>query len=304
MNTDDDGEAAGCIVAMPLCAFSAVIGVLHGRLSCSTNARLSFASGLIRVPRMSTRFVDRAVYITGAGAGVGRATAELFAAEGAKVFAVDIDGDAVVETVKGIHAAGGRALGGVADVADFDSVEASVEHMVEQFGGLDLLINVAGVGKAARLEELDEREWQRTLSVNLNGVFHTTKSAMPHLLKARHGSIVNVASIAALRGQAYCAAYCASKAGMVNFTRSIALEFASRGLRANCVAPAGVETNMIAGFIPREDFEPQLIAYYLPPPPGRLSKPVDVANSIAFLASKEARMINGAVLVCDGGTLA
>jgi NAD(P)-dependent dehydrogenase (short-subunit alcohol dehydrogenase family) len=253
---------------------------------------------------MSLRFVDQAVYVTGAGIGLGRATAELFAAEGAKVFAVDIDGDAVVETVKGIHAAGGRALGGVADVADLDSVEASVAYMLEQFGGLDLLVNVAGVGRAARLEELDEREWQRTLSVNLTGVFHTTKAAVPHLLQARHGSIVNVASIAALRGQAYRAADCASNAGMVNFTRSIALEFASRGLRANCVAPGSIETNLIAGVMPREDFEPQLIAYSAPPPPGRLSKPADVANSIAFLASQEARMINGAVLVCDGGTLA
>jgi len=253
---------------------------------------------------MSGRFTDRAAYVTGAGAGVGRATAELFAREGAKVFAVDIDGDAVVETVDAIHAAGGTARGGVADVGDFDSVEASIEYMVDAFGGLDVLVNVAGVGKALRLEELDEREWQRTMSVNLSGVFHTTKHAVPHLLRTRHGSIVNVASIAGLRGQAYCAAYCASKAGMINFTRSIALEFASRGLRANCVAPGGIETNLISGFIPREDFEPQLIAYYSPPPPGRLAKPADVANSIAFLASREARMINGAVLTCDGGTLA
>jgi NAD(P)-dependent dehydrogenase (short-subunit alcohol dehydrogenase family) len=253
---------------------------------------------------MSARFVDRAVYITGAGNGLGRATAELFAAEGAKVFAVDINGDAVVETVRAIRTAGGTALGGVADVSDLDSVEASVEYMVEQFGGLHLLINVAGVGKAARFEEIDEREWSRTLAVNLNGVFHTTKAALPHLLAEKHGAIVNVASIAGLRGQAYCAAYCASKAGMINLTRTLALEFASRGLRANCVAPGGIETDLIAGFIPREDFESQLIAYYSPPPPGRLSKPADVANSIAFLASREARMINGAVLVCDGGTLA
>ena len=91
---------------------------------------------------------------------------------------------------------------------------------------------------------------------------------------------------------------------MINFTRSLALEFASRGLRANCVAPGGIQTNMIAGFLPREDFEQQLVAYYSPPNPGRLSQPEDIAASIAFLASSEARMINGAVLVCDGGTLA
>ena len=253
---------------------------------------------------MSQRFEGRSVYVTGAASGLGRATAELFAREGAAVFAVDMNGDGVVEVVNGIRAAGGVAHGGVVDVTDLDSVAASVEYMVETVGSLQILVNVAGTGRAARFEEIDESEWRRTLAVNLDGVFHTTKAALPHLLAQRHASVVNVASIAGMRGQAYCAAYCASKAGMINFTRSLALEFASRGLRANCVAPGGIQTNMITGFIPREDFEPQLIAYYSPPPPGRLSKPEDVASSIAYLASREARMINGAVLVCDGGTLA
>jgi meso-butanediol dehydrogenase/(S,S)-butanediol dehydrogenase/diacetyl reductase len=250
------------------------------------------------------RFTDRAVYITGAASGLGRATAMLFAREGAKVFAVDVNGDGVVETVNAIRAEGGVAIGGVADVTDLDSVEASVEYAVEAFGGLYVLVNVAGVGRAARFEEIDEREWQRTLSVNLDGVFHTTKAALPHLLKQRGGNIVNVASIAGLRGQAYSSAYSASKAGMINFTRSLALEFASRNLRANCIAPAGIQTDLISHFMPREDFEPQLIAYFSPPKPGKLWKPEDIAKSIAFLASDDARAINGSVLVCDGGTLA
>jgi len=176
--------------------------------------------------------------------------------------------------------------------------------LVEAFGGLHVLVNVAGVGRAARFEEIDQREWERTLGVNLTGVFHTSKAALPHLLQHRGANIVNVASIAGLRGQAYCSAYCAAKAGMINFTRSLALEFATRGLRANCVAPAGIQTELISHFIPREDFERQLVAYYSPPKPGKLWKPEDVAGSIAYLASDEARMINGAVLVCDGGTLA
>jgi meso-butanediol dehydrogenase/(S,S)-butanediol dehydrogenase/diacetyl reductase len=250
------------------------------------------------------RFSDRTAYITGAASGLGRATAMLFAREGARVFAVDLNGDGVVETVNAIRAEGGEARGGVCDVSDLESVEASVEYMVEAFGSLQLLINVAGIGRAARFEEIDEREWGRTLAVNLTGVFHTSKAALPHLLQHRGGNIVNVASIAGLRGQAYCSAYCASKAGMINFTRSLALEFASRNLRANCVAPAGIQTDLVSSFIPREDFEPQLISYFSPPKPGKLWKPEQIANAIAYLASDDARMINGAVLVCDGGTLA
>ncbi|MBX3026093.1 SDR family oxidoreductase [bacterium] len=253
---------------------------------------------------MSGRFEGRAVYVTGAASGLGKATAERFGREGARVLAVDVNGDGVVETVNALRAAGSDALGAVVDVSDADSVAASVAHMVEAFGGVDVLVNVAGIGRAARFEEIDESEWNRTLAVNLTGAFHTTQAALPHLLRRSGANIVNVASIAGLRGHAYCSAYSASKAALISLTRSLALEFTSRGLRANCVAPGGIMTPLIAGFIPREDFERELLAYYSPPPPGNLSTVEDVTASIAFLASPEARTINGAVLVCDGGTMA
>jgi meso-butanediol dehydrogenase/(S,S)-butanediol dehydrogenase/diacetyl reductase len=253
---------------------------------------------------MSGRFDGRAVYVTGAASGLGKATAERFAREGARVFAVDVNGEGVVETVNAIRGGGGDGRGAVVDVTDADSVAASVAHMVEHLGALDILVNVAGIGRAARFEEIDESEWNRTMAVNLNGAFHTTQAALPHLLARPGGSIVNVASIAGLRGHAYCSAYSASKAALISLTRSLALEFASRGLRANCVAPGGIITPLIAGFMPREDFERELLAYYAPPPPGNLSTVEDVTASITFLASAEARNINGAVLVCDGGTMA
>jgi meso-butanediol dehydrogenase/(S,S)-butanediol dehydrogenase/diacetyl reductase len=254
---------------------------------------------------MSTgRFHNRIVYITGAGSGVGRATAARFASEGAQVFAADVNEGGVQETIAAIRQSGGDADGGLCDVAKMDSVRASIAAAVRTFGGLNVLVNAAGVGKSARLEEIDEAEWQRVIGVNLNGVFHTTKTAVEHLLKQPGGSIVSISSIAGLRGQAYNSHYCASKAGLLNFTRSIALEFASRGLRANCVCPGGVNTPLIRNFIPREDFEPQLMAYYSPPTAHRLGAPEDIAAIITFLASDDARMINGAAVVADFGTMA
>ena len=252
----------------------------------------------------NARFTDRVVYITGAGSGIGRATAELFAAEGAKVFAADVNREAVEETVQALRHAGGHAEGGACDVASMPSLRDSIGSALQAFGGLHVLVNAAGVGRTLRFEDIDEAEWHRVIGVNLNGTFHTTKVAIEHLLKQPGGNIVNIASIAGIRGQAYNSHYCASKAGLLNFTRSIAVEFATRGLRANCVCPGGVNTPLIRSFVPQKDFEKQLVAYYSPPVPHYLAPPTDVANVIVFLASDDARMINGVALPTDGGTLA
>ena len=249
------------------------------------------------------RFHGRVLFITGAGSGLGRATARLFAAEGAKVFGVDVNGAGVAETVETIRRAGGMADSAVCDVGSMAAVRAAVGLAVAAFGGIDILVNAAGIGRAARLEEIEEDEWQRVLTVNLTGAFNTVKAALPHLL-VRPGTVVNVASSAGMRGQAYAAHYAASKAGLVNFTRSIALEFASRGLRINCLAPAGIRSPLIRHFIPREDFEKSLVAYYSPPVAHQLAEPEDMAKAIAYLASDDAKMIIGAVLVADWGTLA
>jgi NAD(P)-dependent dehydrogenase (short-subunit alcohol dehydrogenase family) len=250
------------------------------------------------------RFTDRVVFVTGAGSGIGRATAAHVAAEGAKVFGVDVNRNGLAETIAAIKQAGGAADGRHCDVAAMASVREAVEAAIATFGSLDVLVNAAGIGGFARFEEIDEEQWQRTIGVNLGGVFNTTKCAIGHLLERPGGNVVNVGSTAGMRGTAYAAAYSASKAGLIFLTRSLALEFASRGLRANCVCPGGVRTPFVRGFQRREDFEQHLIDYTAPPRAGAFAEPEDVARTIAFLASEEARMINGAALLIDAGTLA
>ncbi|HYD48122.1 MAG TPA: SDR family NAD(P)-dependent oxidoreductase [Terriglobales bacterium] len=252
---------------------------------------------------MSKRFDGYNVFVTGAASGVGRATAVLLASEGAQVIAADVNREGLAETVETIRASGGQVHADECNVADAASVRQAIARAAEQLGGLKVLVNAAGVGKSQRFEELAEDEWRRVMSVNLDGAFFAMQAALPYLL-ANRGNIVNVASIAGLRGQAYNAAYCASKAGLINLTRSIALEFASRKVRANCICPGGIKTPLIRNFIPQQDFEPSLIAYFSPPVPHRLADPESVAKVIAFLASDDAKHISGSALVADDATLA
>jgi NAD(P)-dependent dehydrogenase (short-subunit alcohol dehydrogenase family) len=234
------------------------------------------------------RFEGKVALVTGAASGIGAATAALFAAEGAQVVGVDVTGD------------GEQAVPG--DVTDPASVEAFVAEAVARHGGIDILANVAGIVRFSHVEDTTLTDWQQHLDVNLTGPFLVSQAALPSLVE-RRGVIVNVASIAGLKGQAYTAAYCASKGGLVMLTKSMALELASRGVRVNCVCPSGVATPLIAGVaktIPH-DVEPPLI--------GRLGSvlegfvaPEEIAEAIAYLASDAARMITGTSLVVDGGT--
>ena len=253
---------------------------------------------------MDARFIDRVVFVTGGGSGIGRATAQRFAAEGAKVFVVDVNREGIGETLALLRQAGGTAAGDACDVRSAEAVRAAVAETVATFGGLDVLVNAAGIGGFARFEEITAADYARTMGVNVGGAFHTMQAAMTHLLARPGGNIVNIASTAGMRGTAYAAVYSASKAAVVNLTRSVALEFASRGLRANCIAPGGVRTPILRNFMPRGDFEQLLIDYTRPPVPGAFAEPGDIGAAIAFLASDDARVINGAVLLADMGTLA
>jgi NAD(P)-dependent dehydrogenase (short-subunit alcohol dehydrogenase family) len=248
---------------------------------------------------MKDRFEGRAVLVTGAASGIGRATAEIFAREGARVACADIGEEQLADTVAGIQKRGGQAVAIGANIADSKAANQAVERCVKEFGSLDVLANVAGILKLEHAHRLTDEDWNRVLGVNLSGTFFMSRAAIPHLLEGR-GAIVNVASLAGLKGQAYGAAYCASKAGVVGLTRVMAVEYAKQGLRVNCVCPGGVETPLIAGFAPPDGFDAELMNR-LSLVPG-LTAATEIAETIAYLASSAARSINGVALPIDFGT--
>ena len=248
------------------------------------------------------RFEGKRVLITGAGSGIGREAAQLFAREGAAVACADIDAARAGETVKAIEEAGGRAIALTCNVAVADEARAAIEDAAGVLGGLDALANVAGLGSMQHTEDVSLEEWTNILAVNLNGTFFVSQAALPHLLANGKSSIVNVSSLAGLIGQAYCAAYCASKAGVVALTKVFAVEYAKRGLRANCVCPAGVSTPLLGSFAAPEGADPALLGRLglLP----KLTHPTEVAEAIAYLSSPAARSVNGTTLPLDFGVSA
>jgi len=250
---------------------------------------------------MSTRFEGRVAIVTGAASGIGRATAERLAAEGATVVAVDRDTDGLADTVAGIVDADGRATARELDVSDPDACGALIDAATTDHGRLDVLANVAGVLRFAHATEHTRADWDQTLAVNLSGPWFLMQAALPHL-EATRGNIVNVASAAGLVGQAYTSAYCASKGGLVLLTKAVAVEYASRKVRVNCVCPGQVDTNLLADFAFPEGADQRLLDKLLPLVRG--AAPEEIATLIAYLASDEARYVTGAALPIDGGQTA
>lgn len=249
-------------------------------------------------------FEDTAVAITGAGSGLGRATAREFAERGADVVAVDIDEPGVTETVETIRdtPGPGAAIKVVADVSDPAAVAGFVDTTVREFGRIDVLHNNAGVAQESTpIEDVTEAEWDAIQAVNLKGPFLGIRHAVPHMRDQGGGVILNTASISGIRPRDGLSAYSTSKGGLITLTRQAAAELAADDIRVNAICPVAADTPMLAEFTDGLDHELVADAVTETIPLGRLSQPTDVANAATFLASDQAAMITGIALKIDGG---
>lgn len=241
--------------------------------------------------------------VTGAGSGIGRATAALFAAEGAKVVVADWHEGEGLETVESIKSAGGAVEFIQTDVSSPEDVEAMVRRAVDSFGGLDVIFNNAGVeGDQAPTADCSLENWDRVINVNLKGVFLGTKYAIPELLKRGGGSIINNASVAGVVGFRNIAAYCASKGGVIQLSKTAALEYAAQGIRVNAICPGVIWTPMVERFAGTS--EEAKAALEAMEPVGRFGKPEEVARLALFLACDDSSFCTGAPFLIDGGFVA
>ncbi len=248
-----------------------------------------------------SRFTERVVIVTGAGSGLGRAAALRFSSEGGHVAVLDLVPDAAEKVVGEIQEAGGNARVYECDVSDPESAREAVAAAASHLGRPQVLVNSAGIGGFAHSTDETFDRWSAILGVNLTGTFLMCQATLPYLLDGG-GAIVNVASNAGLMGQPYSAAYCASKGGVVNLTRALAVEYVRRGVRVNAIAPGGMNTPMVAGFTMPEGVEMKAFAKAISPL--GYSEPEELAGLIAFIASDDARTMVGSIVSLDGGITA
>jgi NAD(P)-dependent dehydrogenase (short-subunit alcohol dehydrogenase family) len=244
------------------------------------------------------RFDRKVALITGAASGIGRAVTLRLAEEGATVFATDIDGFQLEETVE----LGGRAVTGQqADVTDPAAVGELVAACAAALGRLDVVGNIAGIARGEHFLEVTPERYRQMMSVNVDACFYVAQASIPHLLETS-GNLINMASNAGLMGQAYTVAYCMSKGAIVQMTRSLAMEFAKTPLRVNAIAPGGVETPLVRGYQAPGDIDLELLQPYI----GfrGMAQADEVAGLFAYLASEEARSVHGAILSLDNGLTA
>ncbi len=243
--------------------------------------------------------------VTGAGGGIGRASALALAAEGAAVAAVDISADAAAETARQIAAAGGRAIAITADISDPTDCERVVRDTVKALGGLEVLFNNAGIIRRADAIGTTVEEWDRVMAVNVRSIFLMCKYAVPVMAAAGGGSIINTGSGWGLKGGGNALSYCASKGAVVNMTRALAIDHGPAGIRVNSVNPGDTDTGMLRSEAAQLGEDPAaFLADAADRPLRRMGKPEEIAAAVVWLASDAASFVTGAALVVDGGGIA
>ena len=248
---------------------------------------------------MSTRLAGRIAIVTGAGRGIGRGIALGYAREGAKVALVSRNAEELQALAAEIRASGGDALVAPADVRDSAAVNAVVEQVVAQWGGVDALVNAAGIPMAVPTTELSDEKWQMTLDININGTFFFCRAVAPHMIAKGHGTIINIGSLHSFLGIPMRAAYAASKGGVLQLTRSLATEWAPHGVRVNCISPGWIRTPLQDEMVRQGRLDRTPIVARTPI--RRIGEVSDIVGPAIFLASDESAFIVGEQLIIDGG---
>jgi NAD(P)-dependent dehydrogenase (short-subunit alcohol dehydrogenase family) len=246
---------------------------------------------------MRKRFQGRFAVVTGAASGIGAAAARLFASEGGMVALLDIDDDAAERLAREIRESGGDASAWCCDVARAEQVEAAITAGVARYGRISTLLNNAGIALRATVQDQQEESWDRVLDTNVKGAYLCSRASLPHF-PGDGGSIIHISSVTGITGVRGRAAYSSAKAALVGLTRNMAVDYAHRQIRVNCICPGFVRTPFIGAILADEERTKRLTALH---PLGRLGEPQDIASAVAFLASEESSWITGHALVVDGG---